>query len=248
MGAKLLVQWANDDPLKQDLQVENLLSQGVQALIIVPVDDKAARSLVKKAHDFDVPIIAYDVAIPNSAVDYFVTRDNRRTARLHLEGALEFAPPDGSSPPKYALIKGDSANNVAREFSEEYERILRPLVSKGTIKIVTDQWHKDWSANDALKTAENTLAMQNDDVQAFVTSSDGMAIGVAQAVQSRGLGGKIYISGTDVEPAVARLIIKGIIGRSVWTRIDLMGQRAVRAAIALARKEIPEKDGSLNNG
>src|SRR5437879_2992234 len=77
MGAKLLVQWANDDPLKQDLQVENLLSQGVQALIIVPVDDKAARSLVKKAHDFDVPIIAYDVAIPNSAVDYFVTRDNR---------------------------------------------------------------------------------------------------------------------------------------------------------------------------
>lgn len=248
IGARLIVQWANDDPLRQHAQVENLISQGIDALIAVPVDDRSARSFVREAKRSGIPVIAYDIAIPDSEVDCFVTRDNRLTARLHVQGALAFSPPDSSNPPNYGLIKGDPSSNVAREFAEEYVRILKPLVLEGKIRIVVDQWQRNWSAEEALRTAENALAANKDNIQAFITSADGMAIGVAQAVQARNLAGKVYISGTDADPAVDRLIVRGIVNCSVWTRLDQMGRQAVDVAVAIARKESFRADGTVKNG
>src|SRR3954453_17058363 len=62
-GAKLIVQWANDDPGLQASQVENLLSQKPDALIIVPVDSQAAGRIVRSAHEQQVPVIGYDIGI-----------------------------------------------------------------------------------------------------------------------------------------------------------------------------------------
>jgi D-xylose transport system substrate-binding protein len=248
LGAKLLIQWAADDPLRQASQVENLLSQGVNALIIVAVDDRAAKSLVDKAKEANVPAIGYDITIPNAEVAYFLTRNNREVGKLQVEGALKFAPPNADHPPNYVLIKGDPDNNVARELSDVYNEMLKPLVDAGKIHIVADQWHKNWSGELALKTAENALGAQSDNIQAFVTSNDSMAIGVAQAVQARKLAGKAYISGLDADVANDRLIVEGVIDLSVWTKIDEMGQRAVEAAVALANGQKPAADGVINNG
>jgi D-xylose transport system substrate-binding protein len=245
---ELLVQWPADDPILQTSQVENLLTQGIDALIIVPVDDRAVIPLVDKAHEVGVPILAYDVAIPDADVDYFLTRDNREVGRLQVQGALDFAPPNADDPPKYALIKGDPGNNVARELAEVYEQMLQPLADAGEIELVADQWHENWSGELALKTVENALAANDDDVQAFITSNDSMAVGVAQGVQGRGLEGKVYISGLDADVANDRLIVEGVIERSIWTRIDEMGRRAVDAAVALAQDQEAAADGTTNNG
>lgn len=248
LGVKLLVQWANDDPTRQAAQVENLLSQGVDALILVPVDDRAATALVGKAKESNVPVIAYDITIPNAPVKFFLSRDNRKVGQLQVEGALAFAPPDAANPPSYVLIKGDPDNNVARDLAEVYQEMLKPLADAGKIKIVADQWHKNWSGEAALKTAENALAAQNDKIAAFITSNDGMALGVVQALKGRGLAGKAYVSGLDADVPNDRLIVEGVIARSVWTKIDLMGRAAVDAAVALAKGETPAANGKINNG
>jgi D-xylose transport system substrate-binding protein len=248
LGATLLVQWAADDPLKQASQVENLLNQGVNALIICSVDDRAAGQLVAKAKDANVPVIAYDITIPNADVAYFCTRDNRKVGEIQAEGALKFAPPNASHPPNYVLIKGDPDNNVARELSDVYNEKLKPLADAGKIRIVADQWHKNWSGEAALKTVENALSAQNDNIQAFVTSNDSMAIGVAQGVKARNLSGKVYISGLDADVANDRLIVEGVINLSVWTKIDEMGQRAIEAAVALAQGKTPQSDTTIDNG
>ncbi|MEQ8966637.1 MAG: substrate-binding domain-containing protein [Azospirillaceae bacterium] len=248
LGAELRVQWANDDPIRQSSQVENLLSQGVDALILVPVDDRAASTLVAKAAESDVPTLAYDIAIPDADVAFFLTRDNREVGRLQVQGALDFAPPNADDPPGYVLIKGDPDNNVARELAAVYEEMLTPLAEAGEIEIVADQWHENWSGQSALETAENALAANDDDVQAFVTSNDGMAIGVVQALQGRDMAGEAYVSGLDADVPNDRLIVEGVIDRSVWTMIDEMGARAVEAAVALATGVEPEADGMTNNG
>jgi D-xylose transport system substrate-binding protein len=248
LGAKLLVQWANDDPVRQSSQVENLLSQDVDAIILVPVNDQAAISLVNKADEADVPVLAYDIGVPDAPVDFFLTRDNREVGRLQAQGALDFAPPNADDPPKYGLIKGDPDNNVAREIAAVYDEMLKPLADEGKIKIVVDQWHDNWSGESALKTAENALATNDNDVDAFITSNDGMAIGVRPSRAGQGLAGKVYISGLDADLPNDRLIAEGVIDRSVWTRIDEMGARAVEAAVALAKGETPAADGTTNNG
>ncbi|MGF1625342.1 MAG: substrate-binding domain-containing protein [Alphaproteobacteria bacterium] len=248
LGAELQVQWANDDPLAQSSQVENLLSLGVDALIIVAVDDRAAGSLVTAAAESDVPVIAYDIGIPDADVAYFLTRDNAEVGRLQVQGALEFAPPSADNPPNYVLIKGDPDNNVAREIAAVYEEMLQPLADAGEINIVADQWHENWAGQAALVTAENALSAHDDNIAAFITSNDSMAIGVAQAVRGSGLEGQAYISGLDADVTNDRLIVEGVISLSVWTRIDVMGERAVDAAVMLAKGEEPPADGVTPNG
>jgi len=85
-------------------------------------------------------------------------------------------------------------------------------------------------------------------VQAFITSNDGMATGVAQAIKERNLIGKTYLSGLDADVANDQLIVTGIQNMSVWTRIEKMGAQAADAAVALANKQKPKSDATRNNG
>jgi len=75
--------------------------------------------------------------------------------------------------------------------------IVQPLVDKGDIKIVSDQWAKDWQAVEALKIMENALTRTGNKVDAVVASNDGVAGGAIQALGEQKLAGKIPVSGQD---------------------------------------------------
>jgi len=230
-GAKLLVQWANDDPSLQASQVENLLSQKPDVLILVPVDSQAAGRIVKSAHDQDVPVVGYDIGVATAKLDYFVMRNNSLVGEVQAKGALKMAPKG-----TFALIKGDPGNDVAQAISKQYDALL---VNNKDVKIVFNQFVRGWDPKAALSNAENVLSAQADKIQGFVTSNDGMALGVAQAIKARNLSGKVYLSGLDADPANLQLIAQGIQTLSVWTDLEEHGSSAVKAAVALAKKQKP---------
>lgn len=238
-GAKLIVQWANDDADAQSNQVENLLSQGIDALIIVPVDDKAASASVTAARNEGVPVIAYDIGVQGVAVDYAVIRDNPQVGVLQAEGALEFAP-EG----KYAIVGGDPANDVAQAI---HTAVVDTLDGEAP-EIVYDEFTKNWDPETALSEAENILSANDDQIAAFVTANDGMATGVVQALKGRGLAGKVYVSGLDADPANLKLIDEGAQTMSVWTQIDEQGKIAADVAIKLAKGEKVEPEAEIDNG
>jgi D-xylose transport system substrate-binding protein len=227
LGVKLVFQWANDDPAAQASQVENLLSQNPKALILVPVNSESAGRLVKEAQQQKVPVVVYDIGISTAKADLSVVRNNPLVGVLQAEGALKFAPKGN-----YALMKGDPANDVAQMIAKSYEKVF---AGKTDIKIVFDQFIRNWDPKAALQNAENVLSAQGDDVAAFVTSNDGMATAVAQAVKGRNLAGKVYISGLDADPANLRLIADGIQTMSVWTDLSDQGKMAVQGAYELAQ-------------
>jgi D-xylose transport system substrate-binding protein len=239
LGVTLVVQWANDDAEAQANQIENLLSQGVDALIVAPVDGQAAGSSATTARNEGVPVIAYDIGIEQVPVDYFVIRDNPRVGVLQAEGALEFAP-EGN----YAIIGGDPANDVAQAI---HEGVLETLEG-GPAETVYDQFTRNWDPSTALNEAENILSANNDDVQAFITANDGMATGVVQALKGRGLDGEVYVSGLDADPANLQLINEGSQTMSVWTQIDEQGAIAVETAVQLARGEEIDAEITVDNG
>jgi len=231
MGAKLIVQWANDDPALQASQVENLLSQKPDALIIVPVDSQAAGRIVKSAHDQGVPVVGYDIGVSTAKLDYFLMRNNSRVGELQANGALKMAPKG-----TFALLKGDPGNDVAQAIAKQYDALL---VKNKDVKIVFNQFVRGWDPKAALSNAENVLSAQADKVDGFVTSNDGMALGVAQALKARNLAGKVYLSGLDADAANLQLIAQGVQTMSVWTDLDEAGSSAVKAAVALAKKQKP---------
>jgi D-xylose transport system substrate-binding protein len=248
LGDTLLVQWADDDQAKQQSQVENLVAQGINVLILAPVNDTQAPTLVEIAKKANIPVVAYDAPITNANIDYALTRDVYETGLWQADGCLKMFNPSKDKPINIALIKGDQDYVHAQIWNQAYHDKLDPLVKDGSVKIVTEQWHKAWEPALALKTAENTLTANNDNVQCFVTSNDGMAVGVSQAVKARNLTGKVYISGLDADIANLRNVLDGVQTMTIWTMIDVMGKRAVDAAHALAGNTKLEYDAKVNNG
>jgi len=240
LGVELIVQWANDDPAAQASQVENLLSQGIDALIITPVDSAAAATLADQAKAEGVPVVAYDVGITGTEVDFFVIRDNPMVGVLQAEAALEF-----SSEGKYVLIEGDAANDVAQAIAASHDEVL---ADASGVEIVYDDFTAAWNPETALEIAENQLSVHEDGIAAFLTANDGMAGGVIQALEAQNLAGEVFVSGLDADVANLGYIRDGIQTMSVWTQIDLQGRTATEVAVALASGESPEPETTVDNG
>jgi D-xylose transport system substrate-binding protein len=243
-GAKVLVQAANSDDSLQNAQAENLLTQGVNVLVVVPHNAKTAATIVESAHKMNVPVIAYDRLIRDADVDYYITFDPTRVGELQAEYAVQYKPKGN-----YVLIGGAPTDNNAVLVREGQMKVLKPLIDKGDIKVVTDQWAKDWQAVEALKITENALTRNNNKVDAVVVSNDGTAGGVIQALGEQKLTGKVLVTGQDADLAACQRIVAGTQTMTVYKPIEALASKAAELAVKVAKKEaVTDPTKPVNNG
>ena len=100
-GIQILVQSADSDATMQNQQAENLITQGVDVLIVIPQDAEAAAVIVQEAHGAGIPVIAYDRMINNADVDVYVSFDSVKVGELMAEYALRETPRGN-----YVILKG----------------------------------------------------------------------------------------------------------------------------------------------
>jgi D-xylose transport system substrate-binding protein len=243
LGAETLVQAANGDDALQTQQAENLLTQGVDVLVVVPHNGEVAASIVDSAKRQGVPVISYDRLIRNSDVDLYISFDNIKVGEMQARYLLERAPKGN-----YVLIGGSPTDNNAKQFREGQMKALQPAIDRGDIKIVADQWAREWQASEALKHTENALTQNNNNVAAVVASNDGTAGGVVQALEEQHLTGKVQVSGQDADLAGVQRIVEGKQSMTVYKPIAPLANRAAEAAIALARGEQITNTSTVNNG
>jgi D-xylose transport system substrate-binding protein len=237
LGVNVIFQWANNDPSLQASQFENLITQQPDVIVIGAVDSSAAGRLVDEAHEAKIPVIGYDVGVSTAKLNFKVMRDDPQTGRLQAESALKFAP-HGT----YAVIKGEASNNIAHAIEAGYNKVLK---EDEKIKVVYNQYTPNWDPQKALAAAENVLSAQNDKVDAFLTMNDGMASGVAKALEERNLGGKVFLSGLDADTTNLQLIARGIQTMTVWQDLGDENRAVLRAAIALAEGQSPATDKTV---
>ncbi len=91
-GFNLLVMDAQKDTQKQIKQCENLIYQGVKALVLIPEDDASAQKIAKIAKENKVPLIAYDRLIRNAPVSYYITFDQKKVGYLQAKVITEKYP------------------------------------------------------------------------------------------------------------------------------------------------------------
>lgn len=235
LGAEIIFQFANYEAAKQANQVENLISQGIDVLILNVVSGNMV-NLVEKVHAHGIPVITFDNTVEGAKVELNVDRDNRKVGRLQMEAALAFTGGKGGN---FILVKGDPGSAVAQRISMGYDDVA---AEHPEIKVVANQFHEAWSPDKALKTVENALSANNDDIQAVVASADSVAIGCLPAIKAARLDGKIFLCGMDVEVSAARLINRGVMTTSIWTDIVSGDRRTVEAAVKLGRGEKVEPD------
>ncbi len=230
LGAEIIFQYANYEAGKQENQVENLISQGIDVLILNVVSGNMV-NLVKKVREQGIPVITFDNTVEGAEVDLNVDRDNVKVGKLQVEAALDYTGGKGGN---FVLVKGDPGSAVAQRISTGYDEVV---AEHPEIKVVANQFHEAWSPDKALKTVENALSANNDDIQAFICSADSVAMGIVPAVKAAKLDGKAFICGMDVEVSVAKLINEGVINMSIWSDIVEGDKRTIEAAVKLAKGE-----------
>lgn len=227
---------------KQANDVDNLLTKGIDVLVIAPHDATQAAAMVDKAKAQGIPVISYDRLINSDKIDVYISHQVPVIGQRIAEYAIQKVPKGN-----YVIVDGSSKDNNAVIMKKEYMRLLKPLVDKGDIKIVAENFIDDWKPELALNFAENALTQNNDNIQAFVVSNDGMAGGVISALTKRGLAGKVLVTGQDAGLEALQNIAEGRQTMTVYKPIIPLATIAVESAIKLARKEKLETKPFMND-
>lgn len=243
LGADVILQTADGSDDAQMKQVESLLTQGIDVLVIVPHNAEVAGSMVEMAKKQGVPVISYDRLVKNSEPDLYVSFDNERVGELQAKYLFERAPTGN-----YVLIGGAPTDNNSLLLRKGQLKVLQGAIDSGAIKVVADQWAKEWLAEEALKHAENALTQNNNNVVAMVVSNDGTAGGAIEAIKAQNLAGRVLVSGQDAELGALQRIVAGTQTMTVYKPISRLAPAAVEAAIALAKREKLNTTRTVNNG
>ena len=242
VGAQCEVQVANGDDAVQTKQCDNLLTKGVDVLIVAPHNGQIAASIVEAAHRQGVPVISYDRLIRNSDVDLYVSHQVVKIGEMQAQYALDHAPRGN-----YVLIGGSQTDNNALLLVEGQMNVLQPAVDRGDIKIVAKQFAREWLASEALRITEDALTKNNNDIQAIVASNDGTAGGAISALPPQ-LVGKVLVTGQDAALDAVQRVVEGKQTMTIYKPINPLANSAVDAAVRLARGEKVETKDTINNG
>ena len=243
MGATVNVQSADASESRQNAQIENLISRGMDVIVIVPFNGKVLGNVINEAKQAGIKVISYDRLILGADIDAYVSFDNVRVGQMQAQGVVDAAPTGN-----YYLLGGAPTDNNAKLFREGQMKVLQPLVDAGKIKIVGAQWVPEWSPTTALADTENALTANKNDIQAIVASNDALAGGAIQALAAQGLAGKTAVSGQDADLAAAQRIEKGTQTMTVYKPLKLIAGTAAKVAVELAKGQAPAYTSKMNNG
>ncbi len=227
-GAAYVSADAQSSTAKQLADIESLIAQGVDALIILAQDSQAIGPAMQAAADNGIPVIAYDRLIedPNA---FYITFDNVEVGRMQARAVLEAAP-EGN----YVMMKGANTDPNSDFLRGGQQEVLQAAIDSGAITIVGETYTDGWLPANAQRNMEQILVEVGNDVDAVVSSNDGMAGGVVAALAAVGLDG-IPVSGQDGDHAALNRVALGTQTVSVWKDSRELGRVAGEVAVALAQ-------------
>ena len=242
-GAKVYVQSADASEQRQIAQIENLISRGVDVLVIVPYNATVLNNAVREAKKAKIKVVSYDRLILNADIDAYISFDNKLVGEMQAQGVVA-AKPKGN----FYLLGGAPTDNNAKMLREGQLKVLQPLIDKGDIKVVGKQWVKDWNPAEAMSIVENALTANGNKLDAVVASNDATAGGAIQALASQKLDGKVAVSGQDADLAGVRRVIAGSQTMTVYKPLKLIAAEAAKLSIQLVRNEKPAYNAEYQNG
>jgi D-xylose transport system substrate-binding protein len=228
-GAEYISSDAGSSAEQQLADVENLISQGANALIILAQDGEAILPAVQSALDQGIPVVAYDRLIENPG-SLYVTFDNVEIGRLEAEAVFAEVPKGN-----YVFIKGSSTDANADFLRQGQQEVLQDALDSGDIKNVGESYTDNWDPAIAQTNMEQFLTDNNNDVDAVLAENDGMAGGVVAALEAQGLAGDVAVSGQDGDVAGLNRVALGTQTVDVFKDARELGKAAGEAACSMAQ-------------
>ncbi len=237
LGGEVVFGSANNDEELQLSQVEEYLDDGVDVIVLQPVNTGTAGALVAMSNARGVRVIGYDSMLTNGPLDAMVMQDSWEVGRLQAAAMVDWlTEKHGSATGNVALIMGQPGDSNAQALSSG---VLAALASNPGLHLVAQRSHADWSPDAARETAEALLVKHDDSVDAFICNNSGLAYGVVGALEAEGLAdtGEVFVAGADADLRNVRLVAEGRQSLEVWKRIEPLARTAAKVAVALAENK-----------
>ncbi len=254
LGAQILFDSSSNDELTQLRQVEKMLEEGIQVLVLQPVNTGTAGNLVRLAHEKGIKVVGYDSMLQDGPLDIMVMQDSWAVGTLQGQAMLEwFERKKGKIEGKVALIMGQPADSNAAAMSSGALEIIK---NNPGLELVAQRSHLDWSPDLARATTETLLVKFNNQIDAFICNNSGLARGVIAAVALEGLADteKVFVAGSDADLPNIQYIVQGKQTVDIWKKIKPLAYKAAEIALLLAKNpdkaltDIVEDAQMINNG
>jgi D-xylose transport system substrate-binding protein len=226
--AQLLTQDAKDNPASQTGQVEDLIREGIQALVVLPCDPLKAAPLVDAAHRAGIKVISVDRPIPDSDLDYLITFNSEKAGELQAKALVRLVPKG-----RYVLLGADSTDSDSKELRAGQMKVLQPLIDRGDIRIAASQWARPSEVEVKTKAL---LAREQNRVDAVLASDSTIAERALRALEEAKLADKVPVTGRGDDLQTCRRILSGSQTMTVYSPPQKLAEETAYLAAKLARK------------
>lgn len=200
-GIELIYQVAENDAQKQVSQIENMVSQGIDLLIVQTHEKEAIDNALKAAHDEGVLICYYEQVdgelyfdISGGNDQYEIGQAITRTiAEMDISGNV-------------CYLMGDPAGGTG---IVKFDNGMKDSMKDCDVEVVGEQWTVNWDPSTGMGYVENWLAEYGDSITAILCMNDGLAGGAIQALENVGLAGEVLVCGQDADLLAIQRILAG---------------------------------------
>jgi D-xylose transport system substrate-binding protein len=240
---------ANQDASQQQSQADSVLAQGIDAMVLDPVDAQSASTIVAKAKAQNVPVVSYDRLVSNADLDAYISFDNVRVGRLQATALTNKLKQEGKASGPIVMINGAPTDNNAHLFKQGASSVF----SRDGVKIAKSYDTPDWSPAEAqTEMQQAATALGNGGFAGVYAANDGTAGGAIAAMKSAGINPATRpTTGQDAELAGIQRILAGQQYMTVYKAVKPEAQGAAEMAVALAEgKPLPSTliNQHVNNG
>ncbi|MDU1572145.1 MAG: substrate-binding domain-containing protein [Pantoea sp.] len=223
---------AKGDVALQVQQVDDFINQGVDAIILNPVDTQGVLPMINAAKNAGIPLIFVNrkPEVPLTGAMAYVGSDSALSGKMQIEALAKLMNYRGN----IAILMGALSNEEARERTRAVEAFV---AQHKEMKVVEKQTAK-WQRNEAVDVV-SAWVLNGTPVNAIVANNDEMAIGAIMALnQARKK--NVLVAGIDGTPDGLQFIKNGEMAVTVFQDARAQATGAVKVASQLLNKQKTE--------
>jgi D-xylose transport system substrate-binding protein len=241
-GVESDIQNAGGDKAKFATLCDQMINEGVKALMIVNLDSPTGAACETKAAAQGIKTIDYDRLTLGGGATYYVSFDNVAVGTAQGEGLVKCLGDAGTKTGGIVLLNGSPTDNNATLFKQGYEAAIKAA----GYTIAADQSVPDWDNTKAGTIFEQMFTKESDFV-GVDAANDGLGGAVIAVLAKNKLAGKVPVTGQDATDTGLQNVLLGTQCMTVYKAIKKEADAASALAIALAQGQTPTVSGTVKD-
>lgn len=232
-GVDYDIQNAEGDKQAFQTIADQMITSGVNVLVIVNLDSGTGKAVLDKAKAQGVATIDYDRLTLGGSAQYYVSFDNTQVGKLQGDGLTKCLTDMGAKNPVVAELNGSPTDNNATLFANGYNGVLDPLYASGQYTKGPNQSVPDWD-NAQAQTIFEQMYTSQPAIAGVLAANDGLANSAIAVLRKNHRNGQVPITGQDATLQGLQNILTGDQCMTVYKAVKKEADAAAALAVSLA--------------